>query len=153
MGNMSPVALIVTLALFAILLTFVRNYLRLPRSFRGPFLACISNEWLAWKSFSGDLVDTQVEMLPKDRSGVARMAPNMLLTNDPELLRHMSLPKSRWTRSEFHDANDFGGKTKHVFAERDEKRHAILRSKLGLSVRGSQAEEIRELIDIAAVFW
>lgn len=84
-------------------------------------------------------METQLEMLPKDRSGVIRMAPNMLLTNDPELLRHMSLPKSRWTRSEFHDANDFGGKTKNVFAERDEKRHAMLRSKLGLSVRGSRA--------------
>ncbi|OAL33863.1 hypothetical protein AYO20_06874 [Fonsecaea nubica] len=54
----------------------------------------------------------EVEADSYDAGSPARIGPSLLVTDDPELLRHMSAPRAN-----------------HIFSERDERRHAEMRSK------------------------
>lgn len=136
--------LLITLTPFALvlylLISFTRNYYRLPRSFRGPFFACISDLWVFKQCITAKFHYAQEALLNENASipgtapNIARIGPNIVVTSDPDLLRHMSLPKSQWTRSGWYSGFEMGGKTAHVFAERDEQKHKALRAKLGNGV-------------------
>ena len=55
----------------------------------------------------------------------------MLVTDDPALLRHMSAPRSSFTRGEWYKAMKMDiRQDDSVFSTQNEKRHAELRAKL-----------------------
>ena len=55
----------------------------------------------------------------------------MLVTDDPALLRHMSAPRSNFTRGEWYKAMKFDTRQDDsVFSTLNEKRHTELRAKL-----------------------
>ncbi|KAK4508638.1 hypothetical protein PRZ48_002377 [Zasmidium cellare] len=146
--------ILIPLALISYLIvSFARNYYRLPRSFRGPFLACISDFWLFRQCITANLHYAEQALLHENAStpgttpNFARIGPNVVVTNDPDLLRHMSLPKSRWTRSGWYSGFEMGGKTPHVFAERDEGRHKDLRGRLGNGYSGKGVDSLEPCID------
>jgi hypothetical protein len=60
----------------------------------------------------------------------ARIGPNLLVTDDPELLRHMSAPRSKWTRGGWYDGVKLDPRMNNILSERDERRHAEMRSKM-----------------------
>lgn len=109
----------------------------------GPLLASISDFWLFKQCITANLHYAEEALLNRNASkpgrtpNIARIGPNLVVTNDPDLRRHMSLSRSRWTRSGWYSGFEMGGKTPHVFAERDEGRHKDLRGKLGNGARCS----------------
>lgn len=58
----------------------------------------------------------------------ARIAPNILVTHDPELLRHMSAPRAGWKKSSWYAAARFDPRINSVFSETDDKIHNELRA-------------------------
>lgn len=122
---------VIPLATYFIFACF-RNHRRLA-SFKGPVLASISESWLLWQSITHRVNTSQRDALSKYGSP-ARIGPNLLVTDDPELLRHMSAPRSTWTRGNWYEDYSFGGTTPTIFSEVDEKKHARLRAKLGPAV-------------------
>ena len=58
-----------------------------------------------------------------------RVGPNLLLTDDADLVRHMNAPGSKWTRSGWYDGVRLDPRYDSVFSARDEKLHADLRAK------------------------
>lgn len=54
----------------------------------------------------------------------------MIVTNDPVILRHMSAPRSRFTRGIWYEPMSPDPDIKNSLAERDEKAHSVLRTKL-----------------------
>lgn len=58
-----------------------------------------------------------------------RIGPNLLLTDDADLVRHMNAPGSKWTRSGWYDGVRLDPRYDSVFSARDEKLHADLRAK------------------------
>ncbi|OAG45415.1 hypothetical protein AYO21_00049 [Fonsecaea monophora] len=71
---------------------------------------------------------TQKETLKKYGSP-ARIGPSLLVTDDPDLLGHMSAPGSKWTRSSWYEGMKLDSRANNIFSERDERRHAEMRSK------------------------
>ena len=135
--SMASLMFICLTALVSVTALFVvcwRRYYRL-HAFKGPLFASISELWLVKVSLESRMHIAQQECLERYGSPT-RIGPNLLVTNDPELLRHMSAPKSTWTRGSWYEEFDFGG-APTVFSERDEKGHARLRGKLGPAVCSS----------------
>ncbi|KAF2171923.1 hypothetical protein M409DRAFT_63461 [Zasmidium cellare ATCC 36951] len=145
--------LIPLLLISYLFVSFARNYFRLPRSFHGPFLASVSDLWLFKQCITANLHYAEEALLNRNASklgttpNIARIGPNVVVTNDPDLLRHMSLPKSRWTRSGWYSGFEMGGKTPHVLAERDEAKHKDLRGKLGNGYSGKGVDSLEPCID------
>lgn len=59
----------------------------------------------------------------------ARIGPNLLVTDDADVLRHMAATESGWSRSEWYIAMKSDPRCDSVFSTRDEKMHAELKVK------------------------
>jgi hypothetical protein len=60
----------------------------------------------------------------------ARIGPSLLVTDDADLLRHMSAPRARWTRGNWYDGMKLDPRVNNILSERNERRHAELRAKM-----------------------
>jgi len=67
---------------------------------------------------------------------IVRVAPNELVTNDPEILKRISAVRSPYTRSNWYDGTRFEPDHDHVMSERNETRHNELRAKMAAGVSG-----------------
>lgn len=107
-----------------LLVSTVRRYIayRKLRAFKGPPVAAWTNMWLAKQIARNNRLHAEQEAMKKYGSPL-RVAPNLLVTDDPELMRHMSAPRSGWTRGGWYDGVKFGSKMNSVFSERNEKIH------------------------------
>lgn len=57
------------------------------------------------------------------------IGPNLLVTDDADLVRHMNAPGSKWSRSGWYDGVRLDARYDSVFSARDERLHADLRAK------------------------
>jgi len=111
----------------------VRRYLRL-RHIPGPPLAGWSKApWLLRKALGGRFHLDTAEVCQKYGS-IARIGPNELVTNDPDVLRRMSAVRSLYTRGEWYDGARLEPEHDSMFSERNEERHNMLRSKAAMAV-------------------
>lgn len=111
------------------------------RQFPGPPLAAWTQLWLFWQVVSKQQRDAQVDAHSK-YGPVVRVGPNLLLTNDPDVIRHMNLPASKWRRSGWYNAFNMDPRADSVFSTRDEKQHSELRQ---LEIGGYQGKGINTL--------
>jgi len=65
---------------------------------------------------------------------LARIGPNLLVTNDAELLRCMSGARSLCSRADWYDGLKLDPRLNNVISQRNEKRHTALRAKMPLGV-------------------
>ncbi|KIW83079.1 hypothetical protein Z517_02322 [Fonsecaea pedrosoi CBS 271.37] len=98
-----------------------RSYQTLSH-FKGPPLAVFTSLWLASPAINARMPTPQKETLKK-------YGPSLLVTDDPELLGHMSALRSKWTRSSWYEGMKLVPRANNIFSERDERRHAEMRSK------------------------
>ncbi|KAK4500978.1 hypothetical protein PRZ48_006784 [Zasmidium cellare] len=133
------------LLLSYILFSITVNYRQL-RQFKGPPLAALSRFWLFWEECSARLPKSQRAAIQRYGSP-ARIGPNLLVTDDPELIRHMNAPGSRWTRSAWYDAMKMDPRKDNVFSTRDEKLHAELKAKEAPGYNGRDIATLESDID------
>ena len=69
------------------------------------------------------------------------MGPDILVTGDPDVIRHMNAPGSRWRRSGWYAAMKMDPRLDTVFSTQDESLHATLKAKEagGVSLSWSRA--------------
>lgn len=77
----------------------------------------------------------------------ARIGPNLLVTDDPALIRHINAPGSRWTRSSWYDAMKMDPRQDNVFSTRNEKLHAELKAKEAPGYNGRDIATLESDID------
>lgn len=65
---------------------------------------------------------------------LARIGPNHLVTEDVDLLRHMSAARSVYTRSDWYDGMKLDPNINNVISERNDQRHTALRAKMAAGV-------------------
>lgn len=65
---------------------------------------------------------------------MARIAPNMLLTTDLDLLRRMSAPRSPYVRSKWYLAFRLAPEKDNVFSMLDDKAHTKRRAQMNNGV-------------------
>jgi hypothetical protein len=68
---------------------------------------------------------------------VARIGPNVVLTNNMDLLRRMGAARSPYTRSDWYLAFKLGPKEDNVFSMLDETKHNKRRAQMNNGVRSS----------------
>jgi hypothetical protein len=119
-------ALVLSVLLYLIIGSVV-NYRKLSQ-FPGPPLAKFTRFWLFWQAANARSHDAQREALRKYGSP-CRIGPNLLVTDDADVVRHMSSPRSKWSRSAWYNAMRFDPRTDTVFSTRDERIHMDLRTK------------------------
>ena len=137
----SPVIVLLFFAIPAsLIIGGIINYRKL-RQFKGPPFAAYSPIWLFWKTVTKQ--QRNAEVAAHEKYGpVVRLGPNLLLTSDPDMIRHINSPGSKWTRSTWYDAMRFDPRANSVFSTRDEKFHAELRH---LEIGGYQGKGIDTL--------
>jgi hypothetical protein len=132
----------------------VRAYLRL-RAFKGPWIAGVSSIWLVRAVNKGHLHLKTHEVLRKYGrfqaqsptflfcvayisatfvGTIARAAPNLLVTNEVNLLRRMSAARSPYTSADWYDGLRLDPKINNVVSERNDKLHNALRAKISVGV-------------------
>ncbi|KAK5319343.1 hypothetical protein LTR70_004962 [Exophiala xenobiotica] len=69
---------------------------------------------------------------------VVRIAPNVLVTYDTDLIRKMNAVRSPYRRSDWFKAFKFDADRENVFSETDTEKHAKMRSKVTLGYSGKE---------------
>ena len=106
---------------------------RTLRKFPGPFLAGYSELWLFYNSLLGRLDRAQAEAL-RQYGSPCRIGPNLLITDDAEVVRRYSAPGSGWTRGGWYEGVKLDPRQESVFSTRDERLHGELRGMEGGAV-------------------
>ncbi|OAL04444.1 cytochrome P450 [Phaeosphaeriaceae sp. SRC1lsM3a] len=133
-------------AFFAYLVSTVLQWRRLAHV-PGPFLASLTKGWMVKESLKGCQPISFKEVNDKYGS-LARVGPNELITDDPELMRRMMAARSEYTRGPWYNAMRFDPTRDNLFSMRDEVAHTKLRSKMAAGYSGKENESMEGSIDL-----
>ncbi|RSM20322.1 hypothetical protein CDV31_000817 [Fusarium ambrosium] len=122
-----------------------RQYNRLC-AFKGPRLAGFSKWWLIKTVGSGRAYLDFWEVTKKYGS-IARVSPNDLLTDDPDLMKHILNVRTEYRRSPWYDGMRFNPANNNILSWRDEDEHFKLRSKMSAGYGGREVENLEPKID------
>ena len=122
-----------------------RTWWRL-REFKGPWLGSLSSIWMARTAIGGRMFERYTEVSLK-YGPLARVGPNDLVTDDPEIIRHMSGARSKYLRSDWYDAMRLDPYVDNVMSQLDNKKHDDLRAKLAPGYAGKENPTLERDID------
>ncbi|KAK3348834.1 cytochrome P450 [Lasiosphaeria hispida] len=103
----------------------------------GPFWPAFSKYWMVSESLKGRQPAAIKEVTDKYGS-LARIGPNELVTDDPELLRRMMAVRSAYTRGPWYDALRFDPTRDNLLSQRDDVAHNQLRAKMAAGYAGKE---------------
>ncbi|RDW82494.1 hypothetical protein BP6252_03606 [Coleophoma cylindrospora] len=112
----------------------------------GPFMTGFSKLWLFRAHASGRMHEIFYETVEK-HDGFARIAPNILLSNDPDLFRKAHAARSPYTRSIWYRAFRFDPRRENLVSQIDDKIHNALRARMTPGYSGRETEGLEEKID------
>ncbi|KIW13508.1 hypothetical protein PV08_08696 [Exophiala spinifera] len=115
----------------------------------GPFWAGVTKFWQLKHTWNGTLYLESAEACFKygTLGPLIRVAPDELITSDPELLRRMLNVRSPYRRSDWYEAIRVDPEHDNVLSERDDERHAMLRSKMSNGYAGKEIPNLEGAID------
>ncbi len=70
----------------------------------------------------------------QNSGSLARIGPNELATDDPDIIRRMTGARSRYTRSDWYDVMRLDPNKPNVLSHRDDEKHNELRTKMAAGV-------------------
>lgn len=126
-GTWAAVALILAAGVAYLAISTIVTQRRFSQ-FPGPPLAGYTRLWMFRQWLGARFHFAQAEALKKYGSP-CRIAPDLVIVDDADAIRHIAGPRSAWTRSAWYDTNKFDKREHTVFSTRDEKQHAELRAK------------------------
>ncbi|KAE9372687.1 cytochrome P450 [Stipitochalara longipes BDJ] len=112
----------------------------------GPFWAAFSKFWMVNQSLKGQMHSSLKEATDKYGS-LARIGPNDLATDDPNIIRRMLAVRSPYTRGPWYDAMRFDPARDNLLSLRDEEAHTKLRNKMAAGYSGKENESMETTID------
>lgn len=84
---------------------------------------------------------------------IARVGPNHLVTDDPDLMKRVLNVRTEYRRSEWYDGMRFNPASNNVLSWRDETEHFNLRSKMSAGVCLIQAHLLPAMLTFCSVVW
>ncbi|KAJ9632240.1 hypothetical protein H2203_000644 [Taxawa tesnikishii (nom. ined.)] len=123
----------------------IRKYYALS-AFRGPWSSGFSRLWLLKANASGEM-HKYFTAVNDNYGPTARVAPNMLITKDPELMRRMNAVRSNFVRSEWYTALRLHPTRDNITSVTDEKVHADLRTRMAPGYSGKENLSMEQDID------
>jgi cytochrome P450 len=91
--------------------------------------------------------------ISKKYGKLARIGPNHLISNDPEIQMRMSATASPYRRSDFYNAFRFTPREDHIFSLIDEKKHTDLRRRVAPAYGGKDVPHIESQIQKHVTAW
>lgn len=134
--NSAVLALLFPLCLLAQLtfwVPFLYRYRQTLSNVPGPRLARWSRLWIAKTLATGRSHEIWVEVNAKYGS-IARIGPNHIITDDPEITRRILAARSGYVRGPWFDSVRIDPHIPNIVSERDVRKHAAIRAKLAPSV-------------------
>ncbi|KAK3319973.1 pisatin demethylase [Cercophora scortea] len=140
----SLLAAVVLLITYRSILT-IRQYYRL-RHIPGPPTTGISKIWMLRNELGGRM-NLVLEDITKKYGPIVRIAPNILVTNDPELVKRYLGVRSAWTRSNWYNGSRFIPNRDNIVSMTDDKLHTKLRAKMAAGYSGKEVDNFEAMID------
>ncbi|KAK1760102.1 cytochrome P450 [Echria macrotheca] len=112
----------------------------------GPFWPSVSKFWMVRTALQGRQPEAFQEVSRKYGT-LARVGPNELITDDPEVLRKMMAVRSPYTRGPWYNAMRFDPERDNLFSMRDEDAHTKLRLKMAFGYSGKENLSMESTID------
>lgn len=116
------------------------------RKFPGPPLASVSSFWLARTALTGRAPFIHADLLKKHEGHpLIRIAPDILITDDPTIHRHMNGAQSGYVKAPWYSSLRTDAYTHSMFSARDVAYHDDVKAKVspgytGRDVPGMEAE-------------
>ncbi|KAK3370630.1 pisatin demethylase [Podospora didyma] len=130
----------------AFIISTYRQWLRL-RHIRGPPFAGLSTWlWAVAHSLSGQM-PTQLQQVNNKYGSIARIGPNMLVTSDWKLWKHITHISSRYNKSEWFAGLRLSPTRDNVVSMIDKEEHARLRDIMDRGYSKSMLNELESKID------
>ncbi|KAK8017151.1 benzoate 4-monooxygenase cytochrome P450 [Apiospora marii] len=118
----------------------------------GPPLARWSRLWIAWALGTGRSHEIWVDV-NREYGPVARIGPNHVITDDPEITRRILAARSGYVRGPWFDSVRIDPHIPNIVSERDPKKHSRIRAKLAPSFTGKSVATMEPVIDALIAGW
>ena len=129
-----------------VLYTYVAAWWRL-RHFPGPFLGKFSSLFMMKVWWSRAHAAGYVNINRKYGSTLVRIGPNDLMTDDPDMIKHMNGARSSYVRSSWYSSVKLDPYGEALFEELDNKAHDKLKGKLAHGYGGREVPTLEKDID------
>ncbi|KAI0014041.1 BcABA1, cytochrome P450 monooxygenase [Xylariaceae sp. FL0662B] len=116
------------------------------RHVQGPILASFSWLWLLRVTLSGSF-SWVCSDLRKKYGSLVRIAPNMLMTDDPEVMRKMAATQSRAWKDPWYDGTRWDPHHKFMFNLLDPESHDRVKAKISRAYSGREVEALEAGVD------
>lgn len=136
-----PVAVLI----YLVISRFVAWY-RL-RQFPGPRLASISTLWLARTALTGRAPAIHQALRKKHDGPFIRIAPDILITDDPTIHRHMNGAQSGYVKAPWYSSLRTDAYTHSMFSSRDIAFHDNVKAKVTPGYTGRDVPQMEAEID------
>ncbi|ORY58587.1 cytochrome P450 [Pseudomassariella vexata] len=139
-----PAALAISTLIY-IIYSYTKSYLRLSH-IPGPPFASLTYFYLIWH-ITTYRQSAHYRSVNERYGHLARIGPNQLLTDDPEVLRRMGAARSTYSRSEWYDAARMDPYRDTLFSIGDTDEHDRLKAKLSFGYGGKENPGLEDGID------
>ncbi|KAI1336112.1 BcABA1, cytochrome P450 monooxygenase [Xylariaceae sp. FL0016] len=116
------------------------------RHLPGPFLASLSSIWYALLASSGGQYEGFNALFEK-HGGLVRIGPNLLVTNDPEVISGMTGHKSTWVRDDWYKGGRIDPYHTTMFSMVEPKSHDRVKARLARAYSGRETESLEPGVD------
>ncbi|KAI6382458.1 hypothetical protein MCOR25_000750 [Pyricularia grisea] len=137
--------LVGTIAAILLAHSVYKSWSRL-RHIPGPPGTGLSKWWMFRNAMGGSMHLALKEAVDKYGS-LARIGPNTLVTNDPDVLRKLWAVRSPYKKSDFYQAVRFDPVRDNLISMRDDDEHSVLRNKMAAGYAGKGNEGLENVID------
>lgn len=144
----SPVQACVSIITLALIITLVHAVVirfRHLDEYQGPAWAAYTRLWLCKTIASGDSANAFVA-INKRFGPLARIGPNHLITDDPELTRRMLAARSHYTRGPWFDSIKIDPHVPNIVSERHPGKHNRLRYQMSAGYAGKDIDGLETAI-------
>jgi len=129
-----------------LVLSYVAAWLRLRR-FNGPFPGTFSYLFIMKTTISGRMWEAYKD-LNKKYGPLARIGPNDLITDDPDIIRRMSAARSTYRRSGWYGAMKLNPHEESMFSLRDTVAHDKLKHRCSAGYAGKENPTLEAGVDL-----
>ncbi|PSS02083.1 cytochrome P450 [Coniella lustricola] len=116
------------------------------RHISGPRSAGFSKWWMLRNTLGGSM-HLALKAACEAHDHLARIAPNTLVTDDPEVIKRQWAVRSKYTKSDWYDAVRFDPSRDNIISLRDDEQHNALRAKMAAGYAGKENEGLEHGID------
>lgn len=128
-----------------VIISTVYSWFRL-RNVPGPFMAGLTYLWAATLANSGREAWIYYE-LAKKYGHLIRVGPNLVLTDDPDVLRRMSGTRSTYGKDRFYNATIKVPDADNMFSTIDVRQHDKIKAQLAASYGGRETLGMEPIVD------